>query len=62
MKYILFLLKRKLRKADKPNINYQGIDNKQNSQVTHVSCMLNKTMFHPKFRVEFDELNHNVQK
>ena len=33
-KSILFGTKRKLRKVGKPNITYQGIDIKQNSQVT----------------------------
>ena len=40
-KSILFGTKRKLRKAGKLNINYQGIDIKQNCQVTDLSCIPN---------------------
>ena len=43
-KSILFATKRKLRKAGKLNITYQGIDNKQNSQVTYLGCILDETM------------------
>ena len=43
-KSILFGTKRKLRKAGKLNITYQGIDIKQNSQVTHLGCILDETM------------------
>ena len=43
-KSILFGSKRKLRKVSKLNITYQGIDIKQNSQVTYVCCILDETM------------------
>ena len=43
-KSILFGSKRKLRKVDKLNITYQGIDIKQNSQVTYLGCILDETM------------------
>ena len=44
-KFILFETKRKLRKASKLNILYQGIDIKQNSQVTCLGCIIDETMF-----------------
>ena len=44
-KSILFGSKHKLRKVDKVNITYQGIDIKQNSQVTYHGCILDETMF-----------------
>ena len=40
----LFGSKRKLRKVGKLNISYQGIDIKQNSQVTYRDCILDETM------------------
>ena len=43
-KFILFGTKRKLRKVGKLNIAYQGIDIKQNSQVTFLGCILDETM------------------
>ena len=43
-KSILFGTKRKLRKVDKLNVTYQGIDIKQNSQVTYLGCILDETM------------------
>ena len=43
-KSILFGIKRKLRKVGKLNITYQGIDIKQNSQVTYLGCILDETM------------------
>ena len=43
-KSILFGSKRKLRKVGKLNITYQGVDIKQNSQVTYLSCILDETM------------------
>ena len=43
-KSILFGSKRKLRKVGKLNITYQGIDIKQNSQVTYLGCILDETM------------------
>ena len=43
-KSILFGTKRKLRKVGKLNITYQGIDIKQNFQVTYLSCILDKIM------------------
>ena len=43
-KSILFCSKRKLRKAGKLNISYQGIDIKQNSEVTYLGCILHETM------------------
>ena len=43
-KSILFGSKRNFRKVGKLNITYQSIDIKQNSQVTHLGCILNETM------------------
>ena len=43
-KSILFGTKRKLRKAGKLNITYQGLNIKQNSQVTYLVCILDETM------------------
>ena len=43
-KSILFGSKRKLRKVGKLNITYQGIDIKQNSQVTYLGCILDETV------------------
>ena len=43
-KSILFGSKRKLRKVDKLNVTYQGIDIKQNSQVTYLGRILDETM------------------
>ena len=43
-KSILFGTKCKLRKVGKLNITYQGIDIKQNSQVTYPGCILDETM------------------
>ena len=43
-KAILFGSKRKLRKGGKLNITYQGIDIKQNSQVTYLGCLLDEVM------------------
>ena len=43
-KSILFGRKRKLRKAGKLDITCQGIDIKQNSQVTYLGCILDETM------------------
>ena len=43
-KSILFGSKCKLRKVGKLNITYQGIDIKQNSQVTYLGCILDETM------------------
>ena len=43
-KSILFGSKRKLRKVSKLNITYQGINIKQNSQVTYLGCILDETM------------------
>ena len=43
-KSILSGSKRKLRKVGKLNITYQGIDIKQNSQVTYPGCILDETM------------------
>ena len=43
-KFILFGTKRKLRKVGKLNFTYQGIDIKQNSQVTFLGCILDETM------------------
>ena len=43
-KSILFGSKRKLRKVGELNITYQDIDIKQNSQVTYLGCILDKTM------------------
>ena len=43
-KSILFGSKRKLRKVGKLSITYQGIDVKQNSQVTYLGCILDETM------------------
>ena len=43
-KSILFGTKRKLRKVGKLNVTYQGIDIKQNSQVTYLGCILDETM------------------
>ena len=43
-KSILFASKRKLRKVGKLNITYQGMDIKQNSQVTYLGCILDETM------------------
>ena len=43
-KAILFGSKRKLRKVGELNITYQDIDIKQNSQVTYLGCILDKTM------------------
>ena len=43
-KSILFASKRKLRKVGKLNITYQGMDIKQNSQVTYLSCIIDETM------------------
>ena len=43
-KSILFGSKRKLRKVGKLNITYQGIDIKQNSQVTYLGCILDEIM------------------
>ena len=43
-KSILFEAKRKLRKACKLSITYQGIDIKHNSQVTYLGCILDETM------------------
>ena len=40
----MFAIKRKLRKVGKLNITYQGIDIKQNSQVTYLGCILDETM------------------
>ena len=44
IKSILFGTKRKLRKAGKLNITYQGTDIKQNSQFTYRGCILDQTM------------------
>ena len=43
-KSILFGTKRKLRKVGKLNITCQGIDIKQNSQVSYFGCILDETM------------------
>ena len=43
-KSIVFGTKRKLRKVGKLNITYQGINIKQNSQVTYLGCILDETM------------------
>ena len=43
-KSIRFGSKRKLRKVGKLNITYQGIDIKQNSQITYLGCILDETM------------------
>ena len=43
-KSILFGSKRKLKKVGKLNITYQGIDIKQNSQVTYLGCILDEIM------------------
>ena len=43
-KSIMFGSKRKLREVGKLNITYQGIDIKQNSQVTYLGCILDETM------------------
>ena len=43
-KSILFGTKHKLRKVGKLNITYQGIDIKQNSQVTYLDSVLDETM------------------
>ena len=43
-KSILFGSKCKLRKVGELNITYQDIDIKQNSQVTYLGCILDKTM------------------
>ena len=43
-KSILFGSKRKLRKVGELNITYQGIDIKQNSQVTYLGRILDETM------------------
>ena len=43
-KSILFGTKRKLRKAGNLNITYQGLNIKQNSQVTYLVCILDETM------------------
>ena len=43
-KSILFASKRKLRKVGKLNITYQGMDIKQNSQVTYLGCIIDETM------------------
>ena len=42
-KSILFGTKRKLRKVGKLNMTCQGIDIKQNSQITYVGCILDET-------------------
>ena len=44
-KSILFGTKHKLRKIGKLIITYQGIDINQNSQVTHLDCVLDETMY-----------------
>ena len=43
-KSMTFGTKRKFKKAGKLNITYQGIDIKQNSQVTYLGCILDETM------------------
>ena len=43
-KSILFGTKRNLRKVGELNITYQGIDIKQNFQVTYLGCILDETM------------------
>ena len=43
-KFILFGLKSKLRKVSKLNTTYEGIDIKQNSQITYLGCILDEAM------------------
>ena len=43
-KSILYGSKRKLKKVGKLNITYQGVDIKQNSQVTYLGCILDDRM------------------
>ena len=43
-KFILFGPKSKLRKVSKLNTTYEGIDIKQNSQITYLGCILDEAM------------------
>ena len=57
-KSILFGSKRKLRKVGQINITYQGIDIKQNSQVTYLSCILDETMAYKTIKKINSRLNY----